>query len=152
MLTLFLADFIVFFVINTASFSFYFSFPDLHICSFTLPEVAMTENLIICFLNHHQATQLFSLTSELQVPDFKMRQWSLWDDNRKQCREGGPWTSTFYSLGISWSYLVCPQVQMTLRGFFLLFPTPTPFLLSSLQLRAAHVRASDLTDRNVDYE
>lgn len=130
MTTLFLADFTVFFVVNTTSFSFYFPFPDLHIYSFTLPEVAMTANLMVCFLTHHQATQLFSLASELQVPDFKMRQWSLWDNNRKDCREGGPRTCWIGSSQIllPGNQLILPCLSPSTNDiaclfFFLLLPT-----------------------------
>lgn len=62
--TLFLADFTVFFVASATSFSLCFPFPALHIYSFTLLEVSMNADLLVCFLAHHQRTLIFSLASE----------------------------------------------------------------------------------------
>lgn len=61
----------------------------------------------------------------------------------------GSGQAKFYSLGPSWFYLVHPQVKMILHVFFLVTPNNPPFLLSSLQLRTAHVKASDLINRIV---
>lgn len=127
--TLFLADFTGLFVVDTTSFS-YFPFPDLHIYSFTLTEFAMTANPMVSFLTHHQPTRLFSLASKLQVPDFKMRQWSLWND-RKECREGGPWKHWIRSSQIlfPWNQLILPCLSPSKNDtacFFLVTPKNPP--------------------------
>lgn len=152
--TLFLADFTVFFVVSSTSFSFYFSFPALHIYSFTLPEAATNADLMVFFTTHHQRPQFFSLASELQVPDFKMRRRSLWDDSRKECREGEPWTCWMGSSQILFpgNQLILPCLSLSTNNipcFYLVTPNNSPFLLSSFQLRKAHVKASDLINRNM---